>query len=197
MLDVRTLELIHMNCSTVEPSQNRQVNEQTSQDKSSRNKDVKDAMTDGIRYNNEIDYFLVWSDKQAEKERSAKVTKTVHQEFADAALDIGCFKSHILIAGKRWHKTLPSIPKVCSLYATRTLKEAIERLQQQQIIVTLGIDEMLKWGSSFVLMPKLNWKVWPCLDPSRLNQVLIRPVHRGLTINDILHKLTHAHDTLY
>ena len=38
----------------------------------------------------------------------------------------------------------------------------------------------------FVLVPKANGKVWLCLDWTRLNKVLIRPVHRGPTLNDTL-----------
>ena len=38
-----------------------------------------------------------------------------------------------------------------------------------------------------------NGTVTLYLDPTRLNQVLNRPVHRGPTINDLLSKLTNAH----
>ena len=38
-------------------------------------------------------------------------------------------------------------------------------------------------------MPKANGKVQLCLDPARSNKVLIRPVHRGPTLNDILVRL--------
>ena len=37
-------------------------------------------------------------------------------------------------------------------------------------------------------MPKANGMVILYLDPANLNQVLIRPVHRGPTLNDILTK---------
>ena len=37
-----------------------------------------------------------------------------------------------------------------------------------------------------MLVPKANGKVRLCLDPARLNQTLIRPVHWGPTLNDIL-----------
>ena len=41
-------------------------------------------------------------------------------------------------------------------------------------------------------MPKANGKVRLCLDLAHLNQALIRPIHRGLTLNDILLKLNSA-----
>ena len=41
-------------------------------------------------------------------------------------------------------------------------------------------------------MPKGNGKVRLCLDLACLNQALIRPIHRGATLNDILPKLNNA-----
>ena len=60
------------------------------------------------------------------------------------------------------------------------------------IITPLGVDEMAEWCNSFVLVPKTNGKVRFCLDPARLNQALIRPVHRGPMLNDILPKLNNV-----
>ena len=56
----------------------------------------------------------------------------------------------------------------------------------------LGIDETAEWCSSFVLVPKANGKVRLCLDLVRLNQVLVRPVHRGPMLNDILPRLNNV-----
>ena len=52
------------------------------------------------------------------------------------------------------------------------------------------VDESAEWCNSPVLVPKANSKVRLCLDPARLNQALIRPIHRGPTLNDILLSLT-------
>ena len=51
---------------------------------------------------------------------------------------------------------------------------------------------MAEWCNSFVLVPKANGKVQLCLDPARLNQVLIRPIHRGPTLNNILLRLNNV-----
>ena len=56
----------------------------------------------------------------------------------------------------------------------------------------LGIDKTREWCNSFVLVPKGNGKVRLCLDPARLNQALIRPVHKSPTLNDILPKLNNV-----
>ena len=60
------------------------------------------------------------------------------------------------------------------------------------IITPLGIDETMEWCNTFGLVYKANGKVRLCLDPARLNQALIRPVHWGPTLNDILPKLNNV-----
>ena len=69
-----------------------------------------------------------------------------------------------------------------------SFKEELERHQQQDLITQLGINEMAEWCNIFVPVPKPCGKVRLCLDPARLNQALIRPVHRGPTLNDIFPK---------
>ena len=39
------------------------------------------------------------------------------------------------------------------------LKKELDRLQKQQIIMPLGVDETSEWCNSFVLGPKANGKV--------------------------------------
>ena len=50
----------------------------------------------------------------------------------------------------------------------------------------------MDWCKSFVLVPKVNGKVRLCLDLVRLNQALIRPVHGGPMLNDILPRLNNV-----
>ena len=67
MLDVETLEALSVTYSTIEQSQkNMQVYEQRTQDKSNTNKDLEGYTADSVKCNNNIDYFLVWPDKQAD-----------------------------------------------------------------------------------------------------------------------------------
>ena len=71
----------------------------------------------------------------------------------------------------------------------KPFKDKLERLQQQDTITPLGVDEMSECCNSFVLVPKVNGKVRLCLDPTWLNKALIRPICRGPPLNNILHKL--------
>ena len=84
-------------------------------------------------------------------------------------------------------------PPRCVAYALQKLfKEELELLQKMDIITPLGVDETVEWCNSFVLVPKANGKVRLCLDPARLNQALIRPVHRGPMLNNILPQLNNV-----
>ena len=74
----------------------------------------------------------------------------------------------------------------------KPFKEELEKIQKQDIIVPLCMDETAEWCNSFVLVPKANGKVRLCLDPARLNQPLTRQVHRGHTLNDIFPKLNNV-----
>ena len=56
----------------------------------------------------------------------------------------------------------------------------------------LEVDGTSEGCNGFVLVPKANVKGRLCLDPAWLKQALIRPVHRGPTLNDILPKLNNA-----
>ena len=78
----------------------------------------------------------------------------------------------------------------CVGYALQKLfKDKLDWLQKLDIITPLGADKIAEWFNSFVLVPKANGKGRLCLDPARLNQALITPVHRGPTLNAILPKL--------
>ena len=65
-------------------------------------------------------------------------------------------------------------------------KEELECLQKRDIITPLGVDEIVELCNSFVLEPKANSKVRLCLDLAQLNQALIRLIHRGPMLKDIL-----------
>ena len=74
----------------------------------------------------------------------------------------------------------------------KPFKEEFQKLKRQDIIAPLGMDKTAEWCNSFILVPKANDIVRLCLDPARLIQVLIRPVHRGPTLNDIFPKLNNV-----
>ena len=75
---------------------------------------------------------------------------------------------------------------------SKILQGRLKRLQKQYIIAPLRDDETSEWCNSFVLVSKANGKLRLSLDLAYLNQALIRPIHRGLTLTDILLKLNSA-----
>ena len=105
---------------------------------------------------------------------------------------IGCFKGTFSLQLKPDSKPYQA-PLRCVAYALqKPFKYELDQLQKLDIITPLGIDETAEWCNRFVLVPKANGKVRLCLDPVRLNQALIRPVHRGPTLNDILPRVNNV-----
>ena len=79
---------------------------------------------------------------------------------------------------------------MCSLCPAKAFQRGV---RATPTVAPLGIDETAEWCNSFMLAPNPNGKVRLCLDPERQNQALIRPVHRGTTLNDIFPKLNNVY----
>ena len=133
--------------------------------------------------------FLAGPNCDSDKRKSAETTQQIHKEFDDVFNDIGCFEGTFSLLIKTDSKPYQVPPLHISYALQKPLQEELERLQQQDIITLHGVDETLEWCNSFVLVPKANGKVRLHLDPAWLNQALIRLVHRGTTLNNILPKI--------
>ena len=98
---------------------------------------------------------------------------------------IGCFEGTFSLLLKPDSKPY-QVPLRHVAYALqKPFKEELDWLQKMDIISPLGVNEIAKWCNSFMLAPKVNGKVRLCLDLVRLNQALIRPIHRGPMLNNI------------
>ena len=89
----------------------------------------------------------------------------------------------------RRKQTISDASNMCDMCYKKTFKEELECIQEHLIIILLGVNEIVEHCNHFVLVPKPNGNVKLCLDPVRLNQVPIRPIHRCLTVNDIFPRL--------
>ena len=57
----------------------------------------------------------------------------------------------------------------CVAYALqKPFQEELQRLQQEDKVTPLGVDEVSEWCNSFVQVPKANSKFRLCLDPAQL-----------------------------
>ena len=120
---------------------------------------------------------------------SIAMMQKIHTRFGNVFNGIGCFEGTFSLQLKPYSKPYQAPPRHVAYALQEPFKEELRCLQEMDIITPLDIDETMEWCNSFVLVPKANGKERLCLYPARLNQVLIRPVHRGLTLNDILPKL--------
>ena len=68
----------------------------------------------------------------------------------------------------------------------------LEKLVDEGILRKLKIDEKSVWLNSFVCVCKPNGSIRLCLDPTHLNQYILRQHHNCKTLDDILPKLSGA-----
>ena len=142
--------------------------------------------------NTQTNYFLSSPNVEADKRKSIKVTQKVHNVFDNVFNSIGCFEGTFSLQLKPDSKPYQATPRHVAYALQKPFKDELNWLQKMDIITCLGIDETVEWCNSSVLVPKANGKVRLCLDSVRFNQALIRPIHRGPMLNDIMPKLNNV-----
>ena len=139
-----------------------------------------------------INYFYSSYNTDADKSKSNAMTQRKHETYGKVFNGIGCFKGTFSLQLKLDSKPYQAPPRHIAYVLQTLFKEELQQLQELDIIMPLGVDKTAEWCNSFVLVPKANGKVQLCLDPVQLNQVQIRLIHRGPTLNDILLKLNNV-----
>ena len=134
------------------------------------------------------DYFFSSPNAEADKRKSIELMWEIHNTFGGVFNGIGCFKGTFSLLLKPDSKPYQAPPRHVAYALQKPFKEELECLQRMDLITPLGVEELAEWCNTFGLVPKANGKVRLCLDLVRLNQVLIRPIHRGPTLNDIIPK---------
>ena len=136
-----------------------------------------------------INYFHSSNNVDADKRSSITMMQRIHTRFGKVFNGIGYFEGTFSLQLKPDSKPYQAPPRCVAYVLQEPFKEELRHLQEMDIITPLEVDKTLEWCNSFVLVPKANHKERLCLDPAHLNHVLIRPVHQGPTLNDILPKL--------
>ena len=139
--------------------------------------------------NKSINYFYCLKDTDADKRKSSTKTQKIHDTFGNVFNGFGCFEGTFSLQLKPDSKSYQVPPRHVAYVLQKPFKEELKQLQGMDFIAPLGVDKMAEWCNSFVLVPKANGKGQLCLDPVQLNQALIRLIHRGPTLPNILPRL--------
>lgn len=127
-----------------------------------------------------------------EKEKSKRDKDKVLEQYPDLFEGIGCFEGEcsIHIDTNKPPHVYP--PRQIAQALQKPLKEELGKMVQQGVIKPLTADEPAEWVNSFVCVSKPDNTIRFCLDPTRLNEAIIRPYHYTPTIEDLLPKLNNA-----
>ena len=124
--------------------------------------------------------------------KNIELTQKIYNVFDNVFNGIECFEGTFLLQLKPDSKPYQAPSRHVAYALQKPFKDELDWLQKLDIIAPLGIDRTAECCNSFVLVPKANGRGRLCLDPVRLNQALIRPVHRGPMLNDILPRLSNV-----
>ena len=111
--------------------------------------------------------FRSSANRVANKEVNRILTKKIH-DFSNIFTGIGSFYGTFKLLVGEGSCPYQGPPKRVASALQESLKEELERLQKQQIIVLLYGDETSEWCNNLALVPKANGKVSLCLDLVRL-----------------------------
>ena len=142
--------------------------------------------------NSKVNYFLPGPNQDNDNRVITEITQLLQRDFKDVFTWIGCFDGTFSLQVKPDSKPYQAPLRHVAYALQKPFKEESQLLQQQEIVTPLDVDGTAEWCISFVLVLKPNEKVRLCPDPVRINQALIRPVHRGSTLNGIFQKLNNA-----
>ena len=140
-------------------------------------------MTINEKTNQEIDCFIAGSAVEANREVNANTTWKIHQEYSDVFTVIWCFIDTLSLLVK-YDAKLYIVPPRWVAYA---LQKPFKKIRLQE-----KITGTTKAGWNGWMVQQLHCRTQPsgtvqlCLDHARLNQALIRPIHRGPALNNIL-----------
>ena len=100
---------------------------------------------------------------------------------------------HILFTGQWRCKTILNPTLTHGICPMRIIQERITVPTRTANNCTTRNSQSIRVVHQICISPKPSGIAYLCLDTARLNQVFIRPVHRGQTVNGIFLRLTNVH----
>ena len=88
-----------------------------------------------------IEYFLSGLSYGSKKKRSTETTQQLHKDFEDVFNGIGCFGGTFSLWLKLDSKAHKAPPRHMAYALQKSFKDELERVQKQDIIAPLGVDE--------------------------------------------------------
>ena len=136
-------------------------------------------------------YYMSSPNTEVDKRKGIELTQKIYNVF-DIFNGTGYFEGIFWLQLKPDSKPYQAPPRCVAYALQEPIKDELDWLQKLDAITLLGVDETAEWCNTYVLVSKANGELRLCLDSVRLNQALIRPVHRGPMLNGILPRLNNV-----
>lgn len=157
-----------------------------------RNVDSIQAKSEEEQWKAKEKYFVENEQKATDMANSHRFELHIQHKYAAEFEGIGCLEGNVKIHLKDNASSYQAPPRRVAHALQEPLKKELDRLEKDGILVGLTADEKSEWCNSYVCQPKPAGGVRLCLDPAKLNNSIVRPIHRSPTLQDIKPKLRGA-----
>ena len=106
---------------------------------------------------------------------------------------IGCLPEEVNLQVDKTITPHVAPPRKNAISLPKPLDKELNYLLKQGILVEPSESEASEWVNSFICVKKLIGSIRECIDHRPLNKVIIRPVHRSKTLDEILPELARSH----
>ena len=103
------------------------------------------------------DYFRSSTNKETDKRENRLLTMEIHSNFCDSFMGVSCFEDTFKLQLREGSHPYINLPIRVAYAPQDPLCEELDRLQKQQIIVLLDVDETSEWCKNFCAGPKCKW----------------------------------------
>ena len=106
---------------------------------------------------------------------------------------IGCLPGEVNLQVDKTITPHVALPRKNAISLCMPLDKELKYVLKQGILVKLNESESSEWVNSYVCVKKPNGSIRVCINLRPLNKVIIRPVYRSKTLNEILLELAKSH----
>ena len=128
-------------------------------------------------------------DMEQDMKKSRAFKEMMFSRYNDVFTGQGQLKGKVKLELKEGATPYQAPVRRVAYSMVKPFNDEIDRLLKGDIIEELAADERSEWCNSYVLVRKQNGTVRLCLDPTKLNEHLMRPVYPTQKLDDILPKL--------
>ena len=137
-------------------------------------------------------YFMDIASKDSDMKASNAFRKKMLHDYSDTFTGTGTLEGVVKLELRDSFEGFRVPIRRVPIALQDPLRQELKELLEQGIIRRIKDEERVDCVNSFVIVRRSNGKIRLCLDPTRLNHSLIRPMYATLKLDDVMPQLKDA-----